>query len=338
MKEKILVFTKNWFGDVIMQTPCFKILKENFPQSSIHAAIPDMTRWILKSNPYIDGTISLDEREETRSPAAKLKFVMRIKEQRFTRAYLLHRSRTRAFLSFAAGIPIRVGYASKGRGYFLTVPVSEPKEPMHQSDYFVELLRQSGLNVPEKFYSEFHFSDQDRFRAEELWNQIIPSEIKRVVVLNPGANWEPKRWPAEYFGELADILAEDERMAFVITGAEKDKPLAEKIIQSAKKARVQNLCGRTSLGELGAFLSQVDLVVTADSGPMHIASSVGAPVVALFGPTDSGNTGPRGNGPVLIMQENRNGHDGSSQQSPEELMRSIQPETVTKAVKDLGWI
>lgn len=333
MSEKILVFTKNWFGDVIMQTPCFRILKDNFPQSEIYAAIPAKTQWIVKDNPFINGVLTFDEKEETRSPFAKLAFINKIRKEKFTRVYLFHRSRTRAFIAWAAGIPVRVGYSVKGRGGFLTHPVPDSREPNHQTDYFVGLLKASGLHVPKQYFSEFHFSDYDAQKVEQLWDRIIPAGTKRVIALNPGANWEPKRWPVEYFAEAADLLAQDPRLEIVITGAEKDIPLAEQILKKVRKAKPVSLCGKTSLGELGALFSHCDVVITADSGPMHIASSVGVPVAALFGPTDSANTGPRGKSPALILQERANGNP-----DPAALMREITPEKVIRSIKEIGWI
>ena len=108
MPEKILVFTKNWFGDVVMQTPVFRILKENFPGARLSAALPAATSEILRNNPFVDEVVPLKGDWHL--------FGFR----KFTRAYILHRSRTRAFLTWMAAIPVRVGYATKGRRIFLT--------------------------------------------------------------------------------------------------------------------------------------------------------------------------------------------------------------------------
>jgi len=333
MNEKILVFTKNWFGDVIMQTPCFRALKENFPDSKIFVAIPNRTQWIVKENPFVDGVLPFHEREEDKGLVAKIRFIARLRKENFTRAYLFHRSRTRAFMCIAGGIPVRVGYAVKGRGYLLTQAIPELEEKMHQTDYWIHLLKASGLHVPEEYFSEFYFSEKDRARIDRLWEEIIPSGTKQVIALNPGANWEPKRWPAEYFAQAADLLSDSGKVAFIITGAEKDIPLADQILKQVRKAKPVSLCGKTSLGELGAFLERCDVMITADSGPMHIASSVGTPVAALFGPTDSAQTAPRGKSPVLIIEEPMNGRE-----DPQGLMRAIQPEKVVQAIRELGWV
>ncbi len=329
--EKILVFTKNWFGDVIMQTPCFRILKENFPGSKLIAAMPARTQSVVKNNPFVDGVIPFDEKDADRGFIAKLGFSQRLRKEKFTRAYLLHRSKTRAMLCWMAGIPIRVGYDVKGRKAFLSKSVRVPAEPMHQTDYAVHLLKASGLHVPAEYFSEFYFSDQDAMRAEKWLEEFFPAGTKKVIALNPGANWEPKRWPAEYFARTADLLAGDDPVGFIITGADKDGPLAEKIIRSVHKAKPVSLCGKTTMGELGALLSHCDLMITADSGPMHIASSVGTPVCALFGPTESSDTGPRGKSPLLIMEERMDG-----KADPQALMRAITPEKVVKAVRELN--
>ena len=302
MSEKILVFTKNWFGDVVMQTPVLRILKENFPGSRLTVALPVNTSEILANNPFVDEVIPLE--------GAWHNFSFRY----FTRAYVLHRSRTQAFLTWIAGIPVRVGYATKGREIFLTQAIPEPRESLHQTDYFVHLLKASGLKTPSESFSEFYFSEEAARRAE----QFVP-ENRGVIALNPGANWEPKRWPEEYFAEFADQLSESNHYSFIITGAGKDIPLAEKIVNTCKKAKPVSLCGKTTMDELGAVFSRCDCVITGDSGPMHIASSVGARVIALFGPTDSRSTAPRGKGKTRILSEST--------------MQAIRPEQVVKAVE-----
>jgi len=124
----------------------------------------------------------------------------------------------------------------------------------------------------------------------------------RWIALQPGARWPNKRWPVEYFAKLVQLLAEkfpDTR--FAILGDGKDKSLGE-IISHAAPERCLNLCGQTSLPEMVEWLRLCNLMVTNDTGPMHVAAALGKPLVALFGPTEPRRTGPYGHlGNVLRL-------------------------------------
>ena len=114
------------------------------------------------------------------------------------------------------------------------------------------------------------------------------------LLLQPGARWENKRWPAEHFAELVRLLAKkfpDAR--FAILGSGEDQPLGEAIARAAPE-RCLNLCGATSLPEMIEWIRLGDLMITNDTGPMHVAAALGKPLVALFGPTEPRRTGPYG--------------------------------------------
>ena len=122
----------------------------------------------------------------------------------------------------------------------------------------------------------------------------------RLIVLCPGGNWGPKRWPKKNFAQLADMLAEGLSAKIVLSGAKKDAVLVEEIRGMMKSSPVVS-CGLTTLKELGALLERADLVVANDSGPMHLAVAMKSNVIALFGPTSPGLTGPYGKGNYRVI-------------------------------------
>jgi lipopolysaccharide heptosyltransferase II len=121
-----------------------------------------------------------------------------------------------------------------------------------------------------------------------------------MAVLCPGGNWDPKRWPKERFAHLADMLVEECGVKIVITGSDKDAALAEGIRKLMEEPCVV-VAGKTDLKQLGALLARASLVVANDTGSMHIAVAVGAPTVALFGPTSPALTGPYGKGRYSVI-------------------------------------
>lgn len=298
---RILVITKNWLGDVVMETPALRTLHQHFPSSEIFCAGPRRVGEILEGLPYVSGFIPLDERADP-SLSAKWRFVREVHRLRFSRAFLFHRSWTRALLVALAGVPSRVGYGTKARGWLLTQAIEEPRERVHHVDYFLELLARAGLAPDGDGGCDFAVC---RFDEEKIARLLAPhlSVAARLVVLHPGANWPPKRWEPEKFARLADLLAARANALFVITGAQEDEELARRVQSWSRSAHLVHVCGRTTLGELAALFKRADLVVSGDSGPMHIAAAVRANLVALFGPTRHELTGPRGAGRTLIFQQ-----------------------------------
>jgi lipopolysaccharide heptosyltransferase II len=126
--------------------------------------------------------------------------------------------------------------------------------------------------------------------------------VKSLIAINPVAKWETKLWPKKQFAELADMLIGQYDMKIVFTGGIKDYSIIQ-AITSSMKGRAINFAGKTTLTELAALYEKAALVVSTDTGPMHLAAAVGTPVVALFGPTAPWRTGPYGTGHQLIKAE-----------------------------------
>lgn len=298
---KILIVTKNWLGDVLFEIPAIQALRENFPQARIAALAPQRCQEILEAVPALDEIRIFDERETERSIFSKIRFIAWLRKEKFDKVFLFHRSFTRALLAWLGGIPERIGYETPKRKKILTIAVPEPSKPLHQVDYFLVLLKWAGLRVKFGTDYEFFYRRGDDTQALHLLETKGLKE-KAFVVFHLGANWEPKKWPAGHFARLARLISENFSCPIVLTGTSEDEPVAEAIMNQAPQTGLVSLCGKTSLGVLGALYQKAAFVVSGDSGPLHIASGVGTPVVALFGPTSPELTGPRGIGKKVILQ------------------------------------
>ncbi len=327
--------TKNWLGDILFQIPALEALRENFPGSEIFCAAPERCRQILEAHPAVTGVLTFDEKKEHRFFPSRIFFGLALRARKWDQAYLFHRSRTRAFLTWLAGARERIGYAS-GRKWFLTRAVEEPSRPLHQVDYFLELLTHAGLKTAQGSCYRFYFSKADRAAARKL---IETNGLEAFACFHLGANWEPKRWPTAHFAELADRISERSGLTVVLTGAARDRVLGQEVLERVRRARVVSLIGRTSLGELGALYQQARFVVSGDSGPMHIASGAGAPVVALFGPTDPGLTGPRGTGRTIVLSHVPAGFKipWYGETAPKDWLAGITPAQVSAALEEQDW-
>ena len=298
---KILIFTKNWLGDVLFEIPAIQAIRENFPGEKITALAPERCREILEAVPFLDEFRAFDERRGERSLWAKAKFIAWLRREKFDKVFLFHRSFTRALLALLGGIKERIGFETTKRKGLLTTAAPLPREPVHQVDYFLVLLKWAGLKVRFGAKYQFFYRPEDKMKAEQLL-EIHGLGEKSFAVFNLGANWKPKKWPAGDFLKLAGLLNQNFFCPVVLTGGPEEVGNAEAMIKETPHLNLISFCGKTSLGVLGALYEKAAFVVSSDSGPLHIASGVGTPVVALFGPTSPELTGPRGAGKKVVIQ------------------------------------
>jgi lipopolysaccharide heptosyltransferase II len=300
MKD-ILVVNVNWVGDVIFSTPIFKSLKKAYPQAKIACLAPPRVKEILENIPQLDEIIIYDEDGKHKSPWGKLKLIGELRRHRFDVAFLLHRSLTRALLIFLAGIRERVGYDTKGRGFLLTHKVKPLNRQTHRADHYLNVIESFGIKVEDRTCELKVSAGEEVFVAQILQKYGI-SESDFLVVVNPGGNWDLKRWPKENFIGLIERLTTEFGAKVVIPGAPQDVELADYIGGRVKGIKPIVLTGQTNLKQLTALLQRAKLLISADSGPLHLANCVGVDVIGLFGPTRPEITAPRGTGQAVILQ------------------------------------
>ena len=299
--DRILVVNVNWLGDVVFSLPIFKALKTAYPNAMIACLAVPRVKEVLESNLYIDHIVVYDEEASDRSLLGKIKLIGRLRRLQFDVAFLLHRSFTRALLIFLAGIPQRVGYDTKNRGFLLTHRVNPLPEGRHRWEVYRHVLESYGIRV-----NGHPAQLQVDSRAEEEVGRLLEKEGIRpddfLVVVNAGGNWDLKRWPQEHFSELINRLMNELNARVIMPGALKDRELVHGIV-GASQVRPLIWAGQTSLKQLMALLKKAHLVISADSGPLHLAAGLGTPVIGLFGPTRWEITGPRPQGPAIVIQK-----------------------------------
>ena len=295
----ILVVNVNWVGDVIFSTPVFKALKAAYPQARIACLAVPRVRAVAESCPYIDEFIEFDEKGTHWTPWGKWALVADLRRRKFDAAFLLHRAWTRALLVCLAGIPVRVGYDTKNRGALLTRRIPWPEDWMHRSDQYLRVIEAFGVPVSDRSCALAVDETARRDIADMLAASGI-NEGKEFIIVNTGGNWDLKRWPRENFAGLIRGLS-GKGWNVVIPGAVQDIALAEEIGRLSGAAPVI-LAGKTDLKQLLALMERARLLISNDSGPIHLAAAVGTPVVGIFGPTRPEVTAPRGKGPAVILQ------------------------------------
>ncbi len=333
---KIIVVMKNWLGDLLFQMPVLELIHARNPNAEITCVAPERCREILEAHPAVSHFLNFDEKTTHRSWFARVRFVWQLLQKGpWDEGYLFHRSRSRALWLLLAGVKQRIGYG-KGRRIFLTRAAPEPGERMHQLDYFLNLAQAVGLGAPKERAYRFFYKEEDAVEALRVLKERGIDKNTPYFCFHLGANWEPKRWPPVHFAALADMIHQKWYFPIVVTGSADDAPLLRELLMHVRRAQIVPLVGKTSL-RVSAVIYQKSLcLVTGDSGPMHIASGVGASVVALFGPTDPKMTGPRGTGDKIVLQHIPDGfqvpwYGGELPQ--EGWLSQINPEQVFDAVE-----
>jgi heptosyltransferase-2 len=288
--KKILIRGPNWVGDAVLAIPAMKAIREKYPEAEITLLVRPWVAGVFTAAPFIDKVWS-----EPRPGGIGdwLRISRGIRKKHFDLALLLPNSFESAAMLFLGRVPQRVGYATDGRSLLLTKSIKPSKEKRHQVHYYLDLA--AAISAPTEHPSiEIDASADEKSNARRLLAASGISNDRKFLVLNPGAAYGgAKRWSEERFAEAGDALAAELGIDVAIIGSEMERSIAERI-RDRMHSRVAVLNGKTSLETLIGVLAESSLILTNDSGPMHIGAALGVPTVAVFGATDHIATGPYG--------------------------------------------
>jgi len=268
-----------------------KAVRAQFPDAEITLLVRPWVAGVFTSADFVDQVW----REPRPSSVSEWRRITReIRDRHFDLAILLPNSFESALMMFLGRVPQRVGYSTDGRGLLLTSAVPRAEEKAgHQIYYYLDLVRSFAPELEEPSIEITATSDERNAARALLAAQGIERQ-EQFLVLNPGAAYgSAKRWSEERFAETGDQLAKDLAIAIAIVGSQSEAEVANRI-RSRLKSRTVVLNGKTSLETLIGVLAESTLMITNDSGPMHISAALGIPTVAVFGSTDDRVTGPCG--------------------------------------------
>ena len=283
-----------------MTTPAFKALKEKFPSAYLGVMTVERVRGVFDDNSYVDEVIVFDEKGKHRGFLAKLRFISSLRKKRFDTVFLIHRSFTRALICFLAGIKLRVGYKRAKSFFVVNKKIKPPCSLAHRQDYYLHLFEGAGVAIFERLPQFFVPKIVEENIAEAL--KPLGDNYSYLIGINPSANWELKRWPGSYFAALADLLIKELKAAVIFVGTEKQRPVIEAVRQRMGQESF-DFCGKTNLKGLGALISNMNLFISNDSGPAHLAAALGINTLVIFGPTSPAATSPRGKLVKIIKTE-----------------------------------
>jgi heptosyltransferase-2 len=302
--NRILVRGVNWVGDTVLSYPAVQQLKTLFPKSHLAILVPSYLVDLWKTFPYVDEIIPFQKKGGIGSIWEDVNLSQSLKERNFDLAVILPRSFRSAFHIYLARIPIRIGYRSEGRSLFLTHGVRRKKEILHghRVHYYQKLIEPLG-KIESSFSPQIFLREEDRKWADRALKDLGILDGTPLVGMNPGATYGlAKCWHPDRFGELGKRFAEKWQGRILLFGKEEERPIIYEILRHLGKKGV-DLAGKTGLLQLAALLERCALLVTNDTGTMHVATAVGTPVVALFGSTPPLTTGPWGEGHVVLKKD-----------------------------------
>lgn len=299
--RNILVRAPNWIGDAVMCEPALRGLRSLFPEADVTMLAKPAVAELFRAAPELNRVLVYEDREAHAGISGKWALAGLLRRQGFDLAVLFQNAFEAALIAWLAGIPQRYGYATDGRVLFLTKPVAVPEshQSAHQVEYYWNLLKPLGLSGRAPLPTLCVTTEESDAMDARL--AALGSGVSDLVIgINPGSTYgSAKRWLPERFAEVAQRLAErvgrDEgrQAAVVILGAKGEESLGRDIAARINGRSVV-LSGTTTIRELMAVVKRCRILITNDTGPMHVAAACGVPVVAVFGPTDSCTTAPYG--------------------------------------------
>ena len=296
--RNVLIIKLRYIGDVLLATLTARAIKAARPDVRVTMLVNRGTEDVLFGNPDIDQIVVLDKG----SLAAEWRFIVELRRRRFDTVIDLTDGDRSAFLSWISGAPVRIGFndGHRWRGRCYTQVVQPVSGAQHRIDRDLEALKPLGIQADSK-NPQLWLTPEETNSADQLLDQLGVQRSLSIVVLQPGARYWFKAWPPERFAELADHLTFEYGCQVLIGGSHQDIDLAEQIRQMAKSSPI-NAAGCTTIKQFAAIAKKSALFVGSDSGAMHIASAVGTPVVALFGPSNPVEWGPRGGAAEVIYK------------------------------------
>ena len=339
LKQKILVINLMHIGDLLLVTPVLRSLRTKYPGAHIALLADKKLEDLVRLNQNIDELITIDKKGYHNTPLRYMEFIGQIRRQQFDVVINLHANERASFIAALSGGKKVIGYSTPGPSLFFDKIVPNRKAIKHQVHAHFEVLWEGlGMHEFDDHGIEMWLEEAAEVRAEKIWaeayNNLNGQQPEKIVGLNIGASWPTKRWPKDSYAKLADILLE-KGYGVAFFGGPMDMEIVEETLNLMKYDKKQPLLriftGKMSLMELASLLKKCDVLVTNDSGPMHIAVAMKVPIVSMFGPSPVPGFYPY-NDTSVVIKTSRFCHPCGKHQCPtqHECMWEIDVETVLK--------
>lgn len=298
--RNIIVRLPNWLGDAVMATPVLHELRQKWPQASITAMAQGAVASLIQEDPNITEIFSFHRPSGWLRQKEKGTLIRLLQQGRYDLGVLLPNSFSSAWWFWRGRVKNRIGYTGHWRRWLLNAAVPFPpnKDKQHLVHTYKQLLEPLGI-APSDSAPRLYLTEDEKIQAKNRLSKLSVPPGATLIGINPGAAYgSAKCWLPERFRELTQRLMENPNVWVLYFGDRAGTPLVKDICADLPE-RVLNLSNATTIRELMALIDTCSVFLTNDSGPMHIASALGTPLVALFGSTNDTTTGPYGGGLVI---------------------------------------
>jgi len=287
--RRILVTRLRFLGDVVLSTPLVRALRQTFPKAHLAYLSEQVYGEVLEYNPHLNEIIALDRKEIaslrlTRRAFAHAGFIKRLRKENFDLVIDLLGNPRSGLLSFLTGAKIRLGPARRGREAYFNHLVPEPENIHNQIETQLAFLKPLGVDPSSASQkTEVFITGEERAEAHSyLKNNNLAS--RPLIIIHPGASWPAKRWLPERFAQVATRLQRDLKASTVLLCGPNEQGMTSEVLQAMRGK--PHVAEGLTIRQLTALLSECDLFITNDAGPLHIACALGRPTLALYGPGD----------------------------------------------------
>ncbi|MDZ4164701.1 MAG: lipopolysaccharide heptosyltransferase II [Smithellaceae bacterium] len=301
--ERILIRGTNWLGDVIMSLPAVSAIRNTYPNARISVLAKPWVAELYQFCPAVDEVISYQAPGVHEGIRGKFRLARELRKRDFQLAILLQNAIEAAIITKLAGIPLRAGYNTDGRGLLLTHSVPRSKEItlVHQVHYYLHMVTELGCRSVETGVF-LKVGEKERLMAEGIIKKRGLFGNGPLVGMAVGATYGPaKKWFPERFAALADKLVAEFDARIILMGSTQDKERATAVSGFMRRPSC-DLTGETSLTEAIALIEGLNLFISNDSGLMHIAGALAVPTIAIFGSTNPTATSPLGENSMVIYK------------------------------------
>lgn len=292
--QRILVIKPRAIGDILLSTPVLKNLRAAFPALQIDFLCESFAADVVRGNPAVNDVLTFNKKIDS-----TLSIIRMVRQRKFDIVMDLFANPRTAMITRWSGAKHRIGFPFRGRKYAYTQLIHPRGGEVHNIDFNLDVLRYFGIPVTDS-HPDFFLDDSGRSKADE-WFSEQKITAGTIVGINPSGGWYTKKWNKDSYARLADTIAQRENTAVVFFWGPGELPDVEYI--RSKMQYPSAIIPKTGLKEMGAFLARCSYVISNDSGPMHIAASLGVPTLGIYGPTNPHLQGPYGEKNLWVRDE-----------------------------------
>jgi len=304
--KRILIVRTDRLGDVVLSTPIIKAVRSAYPKSFISMMVAPHARDIVEGNPNLNSVVQFDKKKD-KGFFGTLRISVRLRRMKIDTVLVLHPTVRVHLIMWLAGIKKRVGYDRKW-GFLLTDKAPHKKElgEKHEIEYSFDILNLAGIKTNGHRHLFVPVKPRDKKSLDTILDANGFGIKKDLVVIHPGASCPSKRWSSDKFARVADEVIKRFNKKVIIVAGDTDL-IFGRTMRDYMQSDALDLSGDLSVGELIALMSRARLLISNDSGPVHIAAALGVPCVVIFGRKQAGLSfkrwGPVGKNDAILHRD-----------------------------------